>query len=242
MNVSLMNISADTYKKGSVFAGGLSMLQNSGLKSAQEKAERKQKAQNEVAFWEKQKENLKNTECDTLEEIAKKLESLHSYEDEIAAAKKSFNNEQMWHIMDEARELGEKIAEAAEEMEPKTAEERREEAAKEALGTEENENSTELEEMLDEVTDQLEEIAETEEEVLEGQEPAEGLEELAETAEGIKEKKEAQELRQDEARMEKQQEQEDLQERRLAAREARNLEAYRAAEKKHPYRGMDLMV
>ena len=45
--------------------------------------------QNEVAFWEKQKENLKNKECDSVEEIAEKLKALHSYEDEIAAVKKS---------------------------------------------------------------------------------------------------------------------------------------------------------
>ena len=94
MNVSLMSIGADTYKKGSVFVGGLPMLQNNGLKSTQEKLERQQQAQNEVSFWEKQKDSLKNMECETPEEIAKKLEALHSYEDEIAAAKKAFNNEQ----------------------------------------------------------------------------------------------------------------------------------------------------
>ena len=38
MNVSLMSIGADTYKKGSVFVGGLPMLQNNGLKSTQEKS------------------------------------------------------------------------------------------------------------------------------------------------------------------------------------------------------------
>ena len=59
MNVSLMSIGADTYKKGSVFVGGLPMLQNNGLKSTQEKLERQQQAQNEVSFWEKQKDSLK---------------------------------------------------------------------------------------------------------------------------------------------------------------------------------------
>ena len=87
MNVSLTSITTNTYKKGSVFAGGLPVLQNNGLKSTQEKAERQQKAQNEVAFWEKQKENLKTKECDSVEEIAEKLKALHNYEDEIAAAK-----------------------------------------------------------------------------------------------------------------------------------------------------------
>ncbi len=48
----------------------------------------------------------------------------HSYEDEIVAVKMQYNQEQMWHIMDEAKEIGEKIAEEAEKFEPKTAEER----------------------------------------------------------------------------------------------------------------------
>lgn len=239
MNVSLMNISTDTYKKGSVFAGGLPMLQNMGSKSAQEKAERQQKAQNEVSFWEKQKENLKATECETPEEIAKKLEALHSYEDEIAAAKKSFNQEQMWHVMDEARELGEKIAEAAKKMEPKTAEERREEAAEEAAGT--KEDSTAMEEVLDEATEVLEELTEAEEEILEEQENTEELEELAEKTQEMKEEKEALKVRQEEAKEEEEQ-QEALQEERLAAREARSLEAYRAAGKKYRYQTMDIVV
>ena len=158
MNVSMTSIGTDTYRKGSVFAGNLPMLQNNGLKSTQEKAERQQKAQNEVSFWEKQKENLKEKECDTVEEIAEKLKALHSYEEEIASVKQSFNNEQMWHIMDEAQERGEKVAEAAEKMEPKTPEERREEAAEEALGTEEDKSA--MEELLDDVSDMAEETAE----------------------------------------------------------------------------------
>ena len=156
MNISLSNIGTDTYQKGgSVFAGNLPVLQNNLTKSAQDKTERQQKAQSEVSFWEKQKENLKNQECDTIEEIADKLKALHSYEEEIAAAKKAFNNEQMWHVLDEAEELGEKIAEAAEDMEPKTAEERREDMAEEALGTEEDKGM--MEEMMEDVSDLAEE-------------------------------------------------------------------------------------
>ena len=44
------------------------------------------------------------------------------------------NNSQMFHVMDEAEEHGEKIAEAAERNKPKTEEERKEEMVDEALG------------------------------------------------------------------------------------------------------------
>ena len=188
MNVSLTSITTDAYKKGSVFAGGLPVLQNNGLKSTQEKAERQQKAQNEVAFWEKQKENLKNKECDSVEEIAEKLKALHSYEDEIAAVKKSFNNEQMWHIMDEAEEIGEKIAEAAEKMEPKTAEERREEAAEEALETEKDEGV--LEEMMDETIEAAEEVTDLTEEMEEIKEEIDKQKENLEQSENIEQSQE----------------------------------------------------
>lgn len=57
-------------------------------------------------------------ECSTLEDIAKKLDKFHSYESEIAVVKMQYNQEQMWHIMDEAEEIGEKIAEEAEKFEP----------------------------------------------------------------------------------------------------------------------------
>ncbi len=171
---------------GSIFAGNLPVLHNSALKSTQEKAERQQKASNEIAFWEKQKENLKDRECDTVEEIAQKLNAFHSYEDQIAAVKTAYNNEQMSHILDEAQEQGEKNAEAAKKLEPKTPEERREEMVEEALGTEEKEGI--LDEMLDEVLEAAEEVMEEQEEVLEGQE--EMLEEakelaLEEAAQGI---------------------------------------------------------
>ncbi|MCM1172015.1 MAG: hypothetical protein NC393_07790 [Clostridium sp.] len=109
-------------------------MANTGLKSTAEKQERQAKCQSQVDFWEKKKESLKNMECATVEEIAEKLELYHSYEDSIAAAKKAYNNEQMWHIMDEAKERGEKIAEAAKKNEPKTEEERKEELKEEASG------------------------------------------------------------------------------------------------------------
>ncbi len=149
------------YQSKSVFAGNLPGLHNSMLKSTQDKMERQQKAGNQIAFWENQKEKLKEMECGTVEEIARKLEMFHNYEDEIAAVKAAYNNEQMAHILDEAQEQGEKNAEAAEKLEPKTPEERREELAEEAAGTEENEG------VLEEVTDSMEEVLEETAEALE---------------------------------------------------------------------------
>lgn len=160
MNISIVSgiNEQGNYRTGSIIAGKLPILQNTAPKSAQEKAGRQQKADSQVAFWEKQKESLKSRACDTVEDIAKKLETLHDYEDEIAAAKKAYNYEQMYHVLDEAEETGEKIAEAAEKMEPKTPEERQEELAEEALGTEEDKGV--LEEMLKEPTETLDKAAE----------------------------------------------------------------------------------
>lgn len=161
MNVTLLNTVSN--KGSSLFAGNLPVMQKPALKSAQEKAERRQKAAGQIEFWENQKEKLKNMECSTLEDIAKKLEKLHSYESEIAAVKMQYNQEQMWHIMDEAKEVGEKIAEEAEKFEPKTAEERREEMAAEALGTDEEKGA------LTEITENIlrEELSQSAEELTE---------------------------------------------------------------------------
>ena len=130
------------------------------LKSTQEKQERQQKAQSQIDFFENQKENLKNMQCDSIEDIARKLEMFHSYEDQIAAVKKQYNNEQMFHIMDEARERGEKIAELAEDYAPKTEEERKEEMVEEALGIEEKGGLTESMEEVQEIAEEMvEELA-----------------------------------------------------------------------------------
>lgn len=133
-----------------------------GLKSTEEKIERFQKTQSQIDFFEGKKTDLKNMHCATLDEIAQKLELFNNYNDQIDAVKKQFNYEQMMHCMDEAQELGEKIAEAAKKLEPKTAEERREELAKEALGIEDEGG------MLDELLEELptEELQETLEEML----------------------------------------------------------------------------
>ena len=132
------------------------------LKSTEEKVERFQKTQSQIDFYEGKKADLKNMHCGTLEEIAQKLELFNNYNDQIAAVKKQFNNDQMIHCMDEAQELGEKIAEAAEKLEPKTAEERREELVKEALGIEDEGGI--LDELLEEMPEEA--LQETLEEML----------------------------------------------------------------------------
>ena len=102
-----------------------------GLKSTKEKLERQQKCGNQIEFLENQKAALKEMTGDSLEEIRRKLEMFYTYENQIVAVKAQYNNEQMWHVMDEAKELGEKIAEAVEDNKPKTAEERKEEIKEE---------------------------------------------------------------------------------------------------------------
>lgn len=160
--------------------GFINRISYSGLKSVQQKQERQEKCANQVAFFEKQKENLKGMECNGTEEIARKLDMLHSYEEQIAAAKKEYNNSQMMHVMDEAQERGEQMAEAAKKHAPKTEEERKEELREEAMGTEESDGL--LEEIMDEMSETIEEIAEENledlDEALESQEQLEDQEAL----------------------------------------------------------------
>ena len=125
------------------------------LKSTRERLDRQEKRDNQIAFYEQQKENLKGMRAETLEEISRKLNLLHGYDDQIALAKKEYNNSQMMHVMDEAVERGEKIAEEAEKYAPKTPEERKEEMIEEATGVEKNEGM--LSEIMDEMTDAAEE-------------------------------------------------------------------------------------
>lgn len=144
----------------------MNLFAKRGLKSTEEKLERQAKCNNQVAFFEKQKENLKNVKCDTVEEIARKLEMFHTYEDEIAAAKAAYNSEQMFHITDEAEEMGEKIAENAKKTEPKMPEERKKEAVKEAGKETEETGDGILEEMpgsvevLEEAQQETEDLSE----------------------------------------------------------------------------------
>jgi hypothetical protein len=132
----------------------LNQFGNFGLKGTKDRMERQAKRDNQVAFFEQQKENLKNMKTDSIEDISRKLDLLHNYDDQIAAAKKAYNNSQVFHLLDEARELGEKIAKEAEKNAPKTAEERKEDMIEEATGAEKNEG------MLGDILEELEEVAE----------------------------------------------------------------------------------
>lgn len=138
---------------------------NYGVKSVQDRMERQQKRDDQIAFYEQQKENLKNVKANTLDEISRKLEMLQGYNDAIDAAKEEYNNSQIWHVLDEAQERGEKIAEAAEKMEPKTPEERREDMIEEATGVEKDEGM--LSEAIDELSDMTEDMTEEEMEAIE---------------------------------------------------------------------------
>ncbi len=156
--------------------------QSSGSKSEQDRLQRQVQRDSQVAFLENQKKNLKNMTCGSLEEISRKLEMLQSYDDQITAAEEEFNNSQMLHIMDEAKERGEKIAEAAEKHAPKTAEERKKEMVEEVLGTEEEKGL--LTEVLEEVAELAEEMSEeTLDEGLKAAEEASGG--LAESTEEV---------------------------------------------------------
>lgn len=167
-----MNISWDQT------SGILRRMNSAGmLKSTQNRLERQEETQKQVEFFEKQKENLKNVTCGSVEEIAEKLKMFQSYEDQIAAVKAAYNQEQMFHILDESTEKGEKIAEAVDKMEPKTPEERLEELVEEALGTE---DGGELEEIMEELEEVVEEVTEEVTEELE-----EALPENAELAENV---------------------------------------------------------
>ena len=145
---------------------------NRGMKSVQDRMERQAKRDNQIAFLEQRKSHLKDMKTDSIEDISRKLEMLHDYDDQIAAAKKAYNNSQVFHVLDEARERGEKIAEMAEKFAPKTAEECREDIIEEATGVEKNEGMLgdileELEEVTEEVTEEMtEELKEMADETL----------------------------------------------------------------------------
>ena len=155
----------------------INLFSNNGLKSTQDRLDRQAKRDNQIAFFEQQKENLKHIKSDSIEDISRKLDLLHGYDDQIAAAKAEYNNSQMFHVFDEARERAEKIAEEAEKYAPKTPEERLEDMIEEATGVDKAAG------MLAEAMDELEEIAEemTEETVEELDEMSEELEEVENT-------------------------------------------------------------
>lgn len=152
----------------------------SRLKSTQDKMERQADRDEKVAYFQAQKENLKNREATTIEEIARKLEILHNYDDQIAAAKQEYNSSQMLHLMDEAQERGEKIAKAVEKSKPKTEEERRQDAVDEALGIEDSKG--ELTESMEKLSAEIEKLAKEATEDIPEEIPQEVPEELPENA------------------------------------------------------------
>ena len=157
MNIRLQN--------GNGMAAGWNGLSGGGLmKSTAQKLERQARRDSQVAFFENQKQNLKNIQCSSPEEVARVLELLHSYEDQIAAAKAEYNNAQMMHLMDEAKERGEEIAKAIEKSEPKTAEERKKEAVEEALGIDEEKGLLDdlFDQSADKIAESLEDMSEAE--------------------------------------------------------------------------------
>ena len=151
---------------------GLNFLSSPGSKAAADRMARQQKRDDTIAFLEKQKDNLKNMKTHSLEDIQRKLDMFENYDEQIDAAKAEYNHSQMFHILDEARERGEKIAEAAEKMAPKTPEERREEMIEEATGVDKDKGilsdvMEELEEQIEELTEMSEDMAKLKEENLE---------------------------------------------------------------------------
>ncbi len=147
----------------------INFFSNAETKAAADRMARQQKRDSTIAFFEKQKENLKNMHTNSLNDIQKKLDILENYNEQIAAAKTEYNNSQVFHVLDEAMERAEKIAEEVKKMAPKTPEERREDMIEEATGIDKNDgilNDTivELEENLEEgteITEELSDISET---------------------------------------------------------------------------------
>lgn len=122
-----MSLSISGFNGFSVFSQRFAT--NGILNATQDKMERQQKAQGQIDFLEKQKKNLKNMQCDNIEDIAKKLEMFHAYEDQIA--------------------------ELAEDNAPKTEEERKEEMVEEALNIEDKGGFTESMEDVQKITEEM---------------------------------------------------------------------------------------
>ena len=66
---------------------GLNLLNRPMSKATQDRMERQAKRDNQIAFFEKQKENLKNMKSNSLEDIQRKLDMFQQYDDQIDAAK-----------------------------------------------------------------------------------------------------------------------------------------------------------
>ena len=162
---------------------GLSFMSYPQSKATADRMERQQKRDNTIAFYEQQKENLKNMKTDSIEDIQRKLGMLENYNDQINAAKFEYNHSQMFHVLDEAMERAEKISEEAEKYAPKTPEERLEDMIEEATGVDKDAGM--MSDMMDELTelaeDMTEEMTEELEEVAQEKESAESMEQVAQS-------------------------------------------------------------
>ena len=81
---------------------GLNLFNNFSSKAEQNRMERQQKRDNQIAFIENQKHNLKNIQSESIEDIKKKLQMIEDYDNQIAAVKAEYNHEQVFHMIDEA--------------------------------------------------------------------------------------------------------------------------------------------
>ncbi|MBQ7679974.1 MAG: hypothetical protein IJT34_09020 [Butyrivibrio sp.] len=141
-------------------AQGLKLTGGYASKSTLDRLQRQQQRDDQIAFIEKQKDNLKNLKTDSIEGIKHKLELLQGYEDQITAVKAAYNHTQMYHMLDEGREFGEKIADEVKKNAPKTPEERREYMIEEATGVEKPDG------LLADIMGEFEETSEKLEEVV----------------------------------------------------------------------------
>lgn len=112
MNINIQSITGTFFEKYSV-------LSHKGLKSTEEKIERQGKRDNQVAFFEKQKENLKNRECRTVEEIAEKMEPKTPEERLEELVEEATGTEDtggmLEEIMEDAAQMQEEVQEAMQE-------------------------------------------------------------------------------------------------------------------------------
>ena len=153
-------------------SNGINLMRNYGLKSTKDRLERIQKRDDQIDFIQRQKDGLKNLKSESIEDIKRKLDLINTYDEQIATVKAEFNHTQMYHMMDEAMEIGEKIAKEVEKAEPKTREERIEDLVEEATGVEKNGG------ILSEVMEQIEDVIEvTEKEMLENSNAVESMNE-----------------------------------------------------------------
>ena len=66
---------------------GINLTLSNMLNSTKDRLERQEKRDNQIAFFEQQKENLKEMKAGTIDEISRKLDLLYRYDAEILMAK-----------------------------------------------------------------------------------------------------------------------------------------------------------